>query len=224
MLIVIEGIDGSGKGTQATKLAERLEREGRTVALFRFPQYQQTFFGREIGRYLNGDFGTMEQVPAKFSSLLYALDRFQASTSIAQALASGADVICDRYTGSNIAHQAARVPESERPAMVAWIREVEEQILNIPTPDLVVLLDMEVKQSQQLVAKKEQRAYTEKTHDLHEASADHLQTALENFRHLASELGWSRINCLDDAGALKTHSAITDEICLQVARARKLTK
>lgn len=224
MLIAIEGIDGSGKGTQAAALVERLKNDGRTVSLIRFPQYQETFFGREVGLYLNGDFGTLDKVPAKFSSLLYALDRFQALDKITSALLNGEDVICDRYTGSNIAHQAARVPESERPAMVEWIREVEERILRIPMPDLVVFLEMEVQQSQRLVAKKEERSYTAKTHDLHEASADHLQIALENFRFLAEEFGWKRILCIDEDGRLKSPAALGEEIYLEVVRAAKLAR
>ncbi len=224
MLIAIEGIDGSGKGTQAAALVERLKKEGRAASLIRFPQYQETFFGREVGRYLNGDFGTLEKVPAKFSSLLYALDRFQAVDKIKNALLNGEYVICDRYTGSNIAHQAARVPESERPAMVEWIREVEEHILQIPMPDLVVFLDMEVQQSQRLVAKKDARSYTANTHDLHEASADHLQVALENFRLLANELGWTRILCIDEGGELKLPISLSEEIYLEVVRAEKSSR
>ncbi|WP_051229449.1 dTMP kinase [Paludibacterium yongneupense] len=221
MLIAIEGIDGSGKGTQAAALAEKLQNEGRQVTLIRFPQYQDTFFGREVGRYLNGDYGSLDTVPVKFSSLLYALDRYQALQGISAALARGEDVICDRYTGSNIAHQAARVPADERAALTSWIVEVEEDILHIPAPDLVVFLDMDVKKSQELVAQKEKRAYTDKSHDLHEASKDHLQIALENFRHLAAERGWARIGCLDEEGRLKSLSVIGDEIHAAVARARR---
>lgn len=220
MLIAIEGIDGSGKGTQAAALAERLEQDGRTVTLIRFPQYQDSFFGREVGRYLNGDFGSLDEVPVKFSALLYALDRFQALQGIHAALARGDDVICDRYTGSNIAHQAARVPAAERAALGDWIDEVEQDILRIPAPDLVVFLDMDVKRSQQLVAQKDARSYTDKTHDLHEASKDHLQIALDNFRRLAAERGWARIACLDATGGLRPPADIGDEIRAAVERAR----
>lgn len=221
MLIALEGIDGSGKGTQASALANRLKAEGFMVSLIRFPQYEESFFGREVGRYLNGDFGPLEMVPAKFSSLLYALDRFQALEQIKTCLAGGEIVICDRYTGSNMAHQSARVPPNERRALITWIRQVEEQILKLPVPDLVIFLDMAVEHSQQLVSKKDKRSYTEQTHDLHEASADHLQIALENFRSIANEFCWKRIPCTDQTGNLRSTSAISDDIYLEVVRAKQ---
>jgi dTMP kinase len=222
MLIAIEGIDGSGKGTQANILAERLRKDGNVVTLLRYPQYEDSFFGREVGRYLNGDFGTLDQVHPKFSALLYALDRFESVQSIRKALSEKQIVICDRYIGSNIAHQSARVPESERSSMASWIKEVEECVLEIPKPDQVIFLDMDVKQSQLLVAKKDKRSYTEETHDLHEASSDHLLLALNNFRLLAIEQNWYRINCLDSSNKLRTQADISEEIMKEVIRLGKL--
>jgi dTMP kinase len=221
VLIVIEGIDGSGKGTQAKALTDRLCNENRKVELFQFPQYEDSFFGREVGRYLNGEFGTIDTVPVKFSSLLYALDRFEAREKISSLLAEGYDVICDRYTGSNIAHQLARAPSEEKQSLTTWIEHVEKKILKVPAPDIVIFLDMEVRISQDLVSKKAKRAYTEKTHDLHEESKGHLEKALLNFRDLAKVLNWKTINCLDSDGRLKTPSIISDEIYKQVIDARK---
>ena len=220
MLIAIEGIDGSGKGTQASMLAERLQGDGVGVQIFRFPQYEESFFGREVGRYLNGEFGTLDKVHPKFSALLYALDRYESVERIHAALKDGHIVICDRYTGSNIAHQAARVPASEWTAMTSWIKEVEEIVLQIPKPDIVLLLDTEVKQSQLLVAKKEKRTYTDHIHDLHEASGEHLQLALNNFRALATQPDWHHIACLDSSGRLRSQTEISDEIYHEVCRAR----
>jgi dTMP kinase len=221
VLIAIEGIDGSGKGTQADLLNRRLKLEGIAVRMVRFPQYETTLFGREVGSFLNGEFGALEDVPPKFSSLLYALDRFQARESIASARESGQYVICDRYTGSNMAHQAARVPEAERQTMREWIRRVEEEILGIPRPDLVIFLETQVTQAQMLVGRKEVRSYTEKTHDLQEASAGHLEAALSNFRALAAEYGWVRVACVDSAGALRSAETISDEIYEHVVNAAR---
>jgi dTMP kinase len=221
VLIVIEGIDGSGKGTQAKALTDRLIGEGRKVMLFQFPQYADSFFGHEVGRYLNGDFGTIETVPVKFASLLYSLDRFEARDKIISLLEDGYDVICDRYTGSNLAHQLARVPESEKQELLKWILHVEQEILKIPKPDVVIFLDIEVKISQALVSKKTKRNYTEKTHDLHEASQGHLEDALLNFRKLAAISNWKKVNCLNEDGTIKSPSLISQEIFANVDSARK---
>ena len=122
MLIAIEGIDGSGKGTQTRLLEKRLANEGWGVSMFSFPRYNETFFGREVGNYLDGKFGGLEAVDPKFSSLLYALDRYETAPLIEEALARGNIVICDRYVGSNIAHQCARVPKNKVTEMATWIR------------------------------------------------------------------------------------------------------
>jgi dTMP kinase len=220
MLIAIEGIDGSGKGTQTDALAAMYREAGHETLILRFPQYEETLFGKEVGRYLNGDYGSLEEVPPKFSALLYSMDRRQAVKRMKEALARGIIVICDRYTGSNIAHQCARVPEAERESLASWIREVEEDILEIPKADLVFFLDLDTHQSKSLVAKKPPRNYTNRTHDLHEASDDHLQSALENFRQLAKDPRWIRINCNDSEGKMRPKEEITAELFARSRDAR----
>lgn len=212
MLIAIEGIDGSGKGTQALLLEKRLMENGFGVKLFSFPRYSENFFGREVGNYLDGQFGELDKVDPKFSSLLYALDRFESHNQILAALKIGNYVICDRYIGSNIAHQCARVPEERRKELEIWIKTVEEKILQTKIPDMVFFLDIDVEQSFELVSKKAKRSYTNKTHDLHEASTLHLQNALSNFRHLAIQDRWIKIPCNQKNGAIRSEQDISDEI------------
>jgi dTMP kinase len=219
VLIAIEGIDGSGKGTQTLRLVNRLKAEGRSCEVLRFPQYETSFFGKEVGRYLNGEYGTLDEVSPRFSSLLYALDRFEARDAILRALDQGKIVVCDRYTGSNMAHQGARVPRNGRASLISWIRVVEEQVLQLPKPDLVLLLNTPVHESQLLVGRKDQRSYTSKSHDLHESSSDHLSSAAENFRLLACDLGWVQISSTDDTGTLRSIEDIGDEIYREVVRA-----
>ena len=212
MLIAIEGIDGSGKGTQTRLLEQRLLREGNGVTVFSFPRYTENFFGKEVGRYLDGQFGELKNVDPKFSALLYALDRFESNPQIAAALGLGQYVICDRYIGSNIAHQCARVPRSQAADLGTWIETVEKSILKTREPDLVFFLDINVQQSNELVAKKNRRVYTDKKHDLHEASSDHLENALANFRHLAQTNRWVTIFCNRPDGVLRAVDEISEEI------------
>ncbi len=135
MLIVIEGIDGSGKGTQADLLCRRLRADGRRVRLFSFPSYTETFFGREVGRYLNGDYGSLTSVPVEFAALLYAGDRFEKKQSLVAALADGGIVICDRYVPSNLAHQAAKLHGERQDALRGWIAALEYEVYGLPRPD-----------------------------------------------------------------------------------------
>jgi len=109
-LIAIEGIDGTGKGTQAQMLVQALEARGRSVELFSFPAYQRTLAGSLIGAYLDGRMGPPRQIDSRLTAVLYALDRFELKGAIEGALARGAVALCDRYVGSNLAHQAARTP------------------------------------------------------------------------------------------------------------------
>jgi dTMP kinase len=202
MLIAIEGIDGSGKGTQTKLLAKRLTSEGLGVTIFSFPRYSENFFGHEVGKYLDGQFGELEDVHPKFSALLYALDRFESRSQISN----------DRYIGSNIAHQSARAPEDQTAELATWIKTVEETILKTKTPDKVIFLDMEAQQSAELVAKKDKRVYTDKIHDLHEASSNHLQNALTNFRQLAKSENWTTVLCNRPDGTIRPAQEISDEI------------
>ena len=216
MLIAIEGIDGSGKGTQTRLLEQRLLDAGLGVSMFSFPRYEDTFFGQEIGNYLDGKFGELEAVHPKFSSLLYALDRYETAPQIEEALAEGKIVICDRYIGSNIAHQCARMPVDSYSEMATWIRTVEEKILRTRKPDKVLFLDINIHQAAKLVAKKVKRTYTDKTQDLHEASSSHLENALANFRFLAKTDSWITVLCSRDDGAIRPAQEISDEIFAHV--------
>src|SRR5262245_7692898 len=101
-LIAVEGIDGSGKGTQVRLLARELGSQGYRVLSTGFPQYE-SWFGKMVGQFLNGDFGPLDSVDPHFTALLYAGDRFECKQPIVEALESGGIVLADRYIASNLA-------------------------------------------------------------------------------------------------------------------------
>ncbi|MCA9331062.1 FAD-dependent thymidylate synthase [Candidatus Saccharibacteria bacterium] len=198
--IVIEGTDGSGKGTQFAKLTERLANEGYEVAQFDFPQYEEpsSYFVRE---YLNGNYGTAKEVGPYTGSLFYALDRYQAAPAIREALEAGKVVIANRFTGSNMAHQGTKfaIP-AERRGYFIWNDNLEFEMLKIPRPDKSFVLRVPAETAQQLVDQKEARSYTDKKRDLHEADISHLKRSVEVYDDLCQLFpqDFVRLDCVRD--------------------------
>ena len=198
VFLVIEGTDGSGKGTQFKRLVDKLQNEGYDVATFDFPQYDQpsSYFVKE---YLNGKYGSAEDVGPYTGSLFYALDRYQAAPAIQEALEAGKIVLANRYTGSNMAHQGTKFshPE-ERRGYFIWLDNLEFQMLKIPRPDKSIVLRVPAEIAQDLVDQKEARDYTEKKRDLHEADINHLRRAVEVYDDLCQLFpkDFSRIDCV----------------------------
>lgn len=181
---VIEGTDGSGKGTQCKLLEERLTAEGYDVRVFDFPQYDQpsSYF---VQTYLNGGYGSLDEVGPYTSSLFFALDRYEASFKIRQALEEGAIVLSNRYTGSNMAHQGTKFEHSgERKGFFLWLDNIEFELLGIPRPDKYFVLRVPAVTAQELVDKKDERSYTDKTRDIHEADLEHLERSVQVYDDL----------------------------------------
>jgi len=196
MLIAIEGIDGSGKGTQSQILTQKLKELEIRVELFSFPSYKETFFGHEVGRYLNGGYGSLENVPVEFASLLYAGDRFEKKHLLLSALKDNGVAICDRYVPSNLAHQAAKLHESnQQTSLIKWISTLEYEVYGLPMPDLVILLDMPISKSNELVLQKGKRNYTDKKLDIHESALSYLSNVYSIYKELAKEEHWITIPC-----------------------------
>ena len=198
--LAIEGIDGSGKGTQSARLCERLRQAGKSVSLFSFPRYSETFFGRLVGEFLNGAYGTLDQVHPQLVSLLFAGDRFESRGLLQQALETQDVVVCDRYVPSNVAHQASKRNGAERTELSHRILQIEYEVFGLPRPDLVLLLDMPAERAQQLVAKKAARTYTTQAADIQEADGGYLKGVREVYLELArSEPNWHVVSgCRDD--------------------------
>lgn len=202
--IVIEGTDGSGKGTQFRQLTERLRNEGYDVATFDFPQYEHpsSYFVKE---YLNGRYGTAEDVGPYTGSLFYALDRYEAAPAIRQALAEGKVVLANRFVGSNMAHQGTKFAHAEeRRGYFIWLDNLEFEMLKIPRPTSSLVLRVPAETAQQLIDQKETRSYTDKKRDLHEADLNHLKKAVEVFDDMCQLFpkDFSRIDCTRDDNLL----------------------
>ena len=217
----MEGIDGSGKGTQARRLHERLVESGSRAALISFPRYESTLFGKAVGDFLNGRFGTLDQVDPFLVSLLYAGDRFESRGLLIDAIEANDVVVLDRYVPSNVAHQASKLDGDRRDELIRWIEQIEYGIYRLPKPDLVLLLDLPAREAQQLIAAKQTRTYTDKKADLQEADADYLERVRDVYLQLAAadETGWYKLDCLS-AGKIRSIKDIAEEVWDVVATRR----
>ena len=215
-MIAIEGIDGSGKGTQARQLAERLNALGQKTLVLSFPDYEKPF-GKLVADYLNGKFGDLQSAPVIPVSLLYAMNRKEVMTNLwglKKAVSpSGTDivVILDRYTGSNLAHQGARLPGDERDAYYELMEYTEYSLNSLPRPDVTIFLDVEEATAHDNVAKKGDRAYTDASHDLHESSTDYMAEVRGVYRDLSDKYGWRRIVC-STGGVMRSAEDISHEV------------
>jgi dTMP kinase len=201
--IVIEGSDGSGKKTQTDILIKKLKEKGIKTSYFDFPQYESTFFGKMVARYLNGEFGEADEVSPYFASLLYAGDRFETKDKIKKDLADGKIVISNRYTESNLGFQTAKIrDQSKKQNFIKWTRELENKVLKIPEADLVIYLYLPFLLAQTLVDKKEKRGYTELKRDIHEKNNDFLLRVENQYLNLAKNPKWRLIDCQESGEIL----------------------
>ncbi len=215
VFIVIDGIDGSGKGTQTKLIVERLKKEGYPVEVADFPQYGQ-WSAQFVERYLRGEFGSAQEVGSKRASLFFAVDRYAASFQIRKWLDENKIVISNRYVSANKGHQLANLNSADdMQAFLDWINEMEYHIFQIPIPNLTLFLHMPPEIGQQLVDKKEARDYIGgKKRDILEADLDHLKNAERAYLFCLDHdpvEKWVKINCANN-NAPKTIEAIHEEI------------
>ena len=217
LFIMIEGTDGSGKGTQTNILVDRLKKENIKVEQISFPQYGEpsAFLVEE---YLNGKYGTADQVGPYKASVLYATDRFAASPKIKKWLAKGKVVIANRYVASNMGHQGGKIKDrKKRQEYFDWNYNLEYNILQIPRPDINLILHVTPEISQELVDKKDDREYLKgKKRDIHEDDINHLINAEQAYLEIAQTYPeFSVIECVKNEKILtieEIHAIIWKEI------------
>lgn len=186
LFIMLEGTDGSGKGTQTELLVQRLRSEGFAVEQISFPQYGERSAAM-VEDYLNGKFGSAEAVGPYRASIFYAVDRFAAKAKIEGWLSEGKIVIANRYVGSNMGHQGGKIAdEEERKKYFAWNHALEYEIFQIPQPEVNIILHVTAEISQKLVDQKGDRQYLAgKKRDIHEDDIYHLKAAEAAYLQMA---------------------------------------
>ena len=221
-LIVIDGIDGSGKTTQIKLLIKHLKKDGHKVKLIDFPEYYSNFFGKFIGHCLSEQYYNWTHIHPKIASIVYAADRFESKDKIIKWLKEGNIVIADRYETTNQIHQGGKIANAKkRQAFIEWLAEMEYEVFKIPRPDNVFYLSLPLDIVLKLIKernKNSSRNYLHTKKDVHEKDIKFLENSRKSALWLAkTQKGWIKINCEKD-GTIDTRENIHQKIYEQVKK------
>ena len=208
-LIVIEGLDGSGKSTQLELLPEGLKSIGIDSQTVSFPNYESDSSAL-VKMYLAGEFGKKpDDVNAYAASTFYAVDRYASyKTGWGEYYESGGTVVAGRYTTSNAVHQASKLPRDKWEDFLSWLYDFEYKKIGIPKPDLVIFLDMPIDVSQKLMSKRYSENGGKK--DIHESDVEYLNHCRDSALFTAEFSGWKIISCAKDGEARSIEEIAAD--------------
>lgn len=223
-LIVIEGVDGSGKTTQTNLLISYLKSKNIPVMLVDFPQYEG-FYGQIVAKYLRGEFGSIQQTSPFLISIIFALDRSTIKDKMIEFLKNGGTIVANRYATSNMAHLAANMEdENKQKEFLDWIQELEYGQMKLPKEDTVVYLYMPwqlaTKLSEQKLETGNHHDYLQGKFDIHEKDIQHRRETEEIYFKLCKMHDhWKKIDCIDENGSLlspnQIHKKIVEALNLQ---------
>ncbi len=218
MFIVIDGIDGSGKGTQVEILRKHFEGLGKKVKILDYPRYwyASSFM---VQKYLNGEYG--KTLSPKLASIFYAIDRYDSMMDKKYVdFDSYNYIISNRYVSASMIHQTGKIEDdNEAKEFLDWLYDLEYNIFWIPKPDKVIFLNVTPEVSQKLVLKKEKREYLKdgKKMDLHEEDINHLQNAWDKAMKVVEMYDdWVKIDCVEN-GEILPIEEITQKILSEIS-------
>jgi dTMP kinase len=221
-LIVIEGVDGSGKQTQTELLYQRLCKEEQPVMKVSFPRYDK-ISSSMVKLYLQGAFGKKpEDVSPYIASTFYTADRYASYIEDFKGfLENGGIVLADRYTTSNMVHQAGKIRNlKERKQFLDWLWDYEFNIFELPVPDQVFFLNIPLEINQKLIKNRDNKITGKAEKDIHENNKDHLKDAYKSALNLVDTYHWTEILCVEQ-GKLRTIEDINDEIWEHIKKKEK---
>lgn len=196
-LIVFEGADGSGKTTQSKLLLGYLKKRKIPATYISFPRYEKSMWGKMVRRFLDGEFGKLDEVDPYLASVLYAGDRMTAAGQIRKWIVEGKIVVCNRYIGSNIGHMGAKFKsQNEKSIYIDWLERLEYGQNQIPKEDLVIYLYVPVDISRNLMK--------DRKLDIHERNLEYLSRVLVVYDSVAKiEKNWVKVGCTKNGQILK---------------------
>lgn len=195
-LIVIEGLDGSGKSTQINFLKSYLQQKEIKLKQIKLPDYDDPS-STLVKMYLHGDFGkNADDVNAFAASSFFTVDRFASfKRHWEKEFNDGHVIIADRYTTSNAVHQTCKLDKSLWDQYLYWLYDYEFNLVKIPKPDLVIYLDMAPEISQKLMSLRYDGNENKK--DIHEKDLQYLESCRTAALYSANKLNWHIINCFE---------------------------
>ena len=209
LMLVIEGLDGSGKATQTQKLMERLEQLNKPAVKVSFPNYEDDSSAL-VKMYLSGALGQAEDVNAYAASLFYTVDRYATfQKSYKEYWDRGHTIVADRYTTSNMFHQCTKEPKENWDSYLNWLEDLEYEKVGLPRPTQVIYLDVEPEVSKALLAKRYEGDESKK--DIHEANFAYLLRCREAALYAANKFGWKVIHC-NEGSEMRSVDDISVEI------------
>ena len=209
-LIVLEGIDGSGKSAQYRRLCARMEKDKIAYNHIVFPRYSKDSSAL-IRAYLAGNFGSKPaDVNAYAASTFYAVDRYASyKEDWGRIYEQGGLFLSDRYTTSNAVHQGSKLSDDELPDFFAWLSDLEYVKMGLPKPDLVIYLDVDIPTSLSRMQRRQERTNTKA--DIHEKDIDYLSRCLHTASKACDYYGWTRVDFMKN-GAERAVEEKNDEI------------
>lgn len=218
-LFVIDGTDGSGKQTQLETLKKRLEQEKIDYKTVSFPNYDNESSSL-VKMYLNGEFGTdAKAISPYIASTFFAADRYATfKRYYEEYYNNGGIILADRYTTSNMVHQAGKIQDKkEREKFIKWLFDFEFNLYGLPVPAEVFFLNMPPEYSFRLMKDRENKITHQAKKDIHERDQEYLKQAYKAACELAEEYNWHKIDCVKN-DEIRTIQDINDEIFEEVLK------
>ena len=209
-LVVLEGLDGSGKTTQFDKISEYLSAKGEKLKAISFPDYNNPSSAL-VKMYLGGEIAkNAEDVNAYAASSFYAVDRYASYKQFWEKdYKEGSFILAARYVTSNCIYQMTKLDSGEWDSYIDWLEDYEFTKLELPKPDMVIFLDMPIEISQRLMSERYNGDESKK--DIHEANISYLNSCRKAALFTAQKQGWKIIKC-NDGDKPKTIDEIFGEI------------
>lgn len=218
-LFVIEGTDSSGKQTQLEELKRRFEKEKIEYKSVSFPNYESNS-SELVKIYLSGELAeNPKEISPYIVSTFYAADRYVTfKREYEKYYNNGGIILADRYTTSNMVHQAGKIEDAEeRKKFLDWLWDFEFNLYGLPVPTQIIFLNMPTEYAIKLMKNRKNKFTNEEKKDIHERNLEHLKDAYNEALKVSKKYNWYEIKCIKD-NRIRTIDDIHEEIFKEIKK------